>query len=676
MEHNQPGTELLAPYDLAERSPVDPETVQKAMEGDKDAFSALFMQTYRAMFFVVRRFLDRDEDIYDALQNGYIKAYKYLPRLRSPEAFSSWLKKTMENAARDIRSDIAAERNVFYEDSEEFIDEPTIDSAESSERRADIQEVLSRLDPQQARVLTLYYYDGMKLSEIAKMTDEPQSTVRSRFTQAKKMLVDQLKVKGIDKSLYGGSVSAMIAVCLRSLIGTDILSAATAQQMLDDVLKSRQTRLEVAAYKLLEAQRNRTILRAVSLLMALTVAITCLTVAFLNGIPWKWFSARPTIAQPDFSADEPDPSAAPEWAPSSAVEDTSEPISTRNSANSPDPEQPAPDAPASSDAGAAESKTSDVSASESSVSDADTFVPDYAPGQANTIGNISQCLSRNTGLVAKQGDWLYFAEGKSFSSLMKMKTDGSQKQRLASGNGSITCINVVGDWVYYCSAGIFRVRTDGKHGGERITDEYVDDLQVIGDTGYFHTRSGGSGITTHRVCKINMNTKEITKIHQITGGTLDFRLIANRDWLLYSDGARSVIVMNLKTGAKSTLSGGNYDFLLDGDRIYYLTKDYLVMKKCTDLDAAPQEIIYERDIHANRLLFFSPYSGGIWGYGATNSAWLVVSSSNKKFSWRFPDSLYANNLYHSFEDGYVYFYSADATLCRIRADGSDYHSFS
>lgn len=102
MEHNQPDKELVSAHNLTEKPSIELETVEKAMRGDKEAFSALFMQTYRSMYLVVRRFLERDEDIYDALQNGYIKAYKYLSRLQAPEAFVSWLKKTMENAARDI----------------------------------------------------------------------------------------------------------------------------------------------------------------------------------------------------------------------------------------------------------------------------------------------------------------------------------------------------------------------------------------------------------------------------------------------------------------------------------------------------------------------------------------------------------------------------------------------
>ena len=82
MEHNQPDNELVSAHSLTEKPSIELETVEKAMRGDKEAFSALFMQTYRSMYLVVRRFLERDEDIYDALQNGYIKAYKYRPGFR------------------------------------------------------------------------------------------------------------------------------------------------------------------------------------------------------------------------------------------------------------------------------------------------------------------------------------------------------------------------------------------------------------------------------------------------------------------------------------------------------------------------------------------------------------------------------------------------------------------
>lgn len=478
MEHNRPDNELVSAYSLAEKPAIELETVQKAMQGDKEAFSALFMQTYRTMFLVVRRFLARDEDIYDALQNGYTKAYKYLPRLQAPEAFLTWLKRTMENAARDIRANITG-RETAQEDIAEFADELTADDTEASERRADIQEVLDRLEPRQAEVLTLYYYDGMKLSEIARLLGEPQSTVRSRFAQAKKALVEQLKVKGIDKSLYSGSVSAMIAVCLRSLIGTDVLSAATAQQMLDDIVSGRQGRLGAAAYKLLEARRNRAILKAVSLLMALTVTVSCVTVALLNGFPWKGFSTLPAAGQPDISGNS-------EWSASSASGSTDrEGTATDNTAapsvsgGTTEAGQPASDASASSNASPTETVSTGTGSTGNAPSSPATttatepsaaFVPDYRPGKANTeMRNPAwRVVLGNTGreYLDWQDEWVYCF--RDVSGGYKFRRDGTGgKIPIRAPDGDMASSMVWGDWVYYTDTNLGkswlkRIRTDGK----------------------------------------------------------------------------------------------------------------------------------------------------------------------------------------------------------------------
>ena len=94
----------------------DREIVERAIAGDKDAFSALFRLTYQQMFFAARKILRRDEDIYDALQIGYIKAYKYIDRLNDPDKFVPWLYRIVENAAKDVYKDV-------YGQSEQMLDE-------------------------------------------------------------------------------------------------------------------------------------------------------------------------------------------------------------------------------------------------------------------------------------------------------------------------------------------------------------------------------------------------------------------------------------------------------------------------------------------------------------------------------------------------------------------------
>lgn len=673
MEHKEPDklpeNELVSAYGLTERPSTEVETVRQAMQGDKEAFSTLFMQTYRSMYQVVRGILQKDEDIYDALQNGYAKAYQYLPRLQAPEAFLIWLKKTMENTAKDIWS-VTTGREWAQDNMEEFADELTVEYSEASERRLDIQDVLSRLDPRQAEVLTLHYYDGMKLSEIARLLHEPASTVRSRFARAKKTLVEQLKIKGIDKSLYGGSLSTMIAVSLRSLIGTDVLSAATAQQMLDGILEGRQSHLGAAAYKILEAQRNRTILRAVSLLMALTVTVTCVTVALLNGFPWKWFSLPPVAGPAVLPAEGSEPpdifgetsfsgtgAGGTETAGPDGTTQSGQTVSDPSTSSMPGT-QPTTSLPSATSPDSAPTSTE-------STTSADSFVPDYEPGQANTVGNTPNNLGRNRGFVAKQADWLYFSEGNAYRVLMKMKTDGSQKQLIAENSHGFEYINVIGDWIYYCGNGIWRIRTDGSH-RELISSLNARHLHVIGNMAYFSVETIG-----YTIYKMNLDTQKTTTLKSNVAYS---PINVINDHLLYYD-QEQLQVLQLKTNKQYTLAACDIDFLVDGDLAYLTQGKQLISVDYTDPDTPLKTV----GSVSGGLLFVSPYQGGIIGCWPMNASFAypqIVSTSGTTLQWKSTVLADAGYNFYTFGDDYVYFYTPELTLHRARADGSGFQSFS
>lgn len=82
----------------------------------------------------------------------------------------------------------------------------------------------------------------------------------------------------------------------------------------------------------------------------------------------------------------------------------------------------------------------------------------------NTAGNIS-----NGGYAAIQGDWIYYGDMGLSSGLYKIKTDGTDWQRLSDDFASY--INVVGDWIYYHRKDddvivgrttlLYRIKTDG-----------------------------------------------------------------------------------------------------------------------------------------------------------------------------------------------------------------------
>ncbi len=278
---------LLYPEAMHSYEP-DVEVVRRAIDGDEDAFTELFNATYRRMFFVARKILSRDEDIYDALQTAYTKAYKYIKRVTTPETFTAWLTKIVENSAKDIWRDLHPNEEL----TDDIDEQPAPDISEDADRRVLIRRVLEEMDPRRAEVLALYYYDGLKLAEIAKVLNEPVSTVYSRLKAAKRELTDLLAQRGIDRSFYSGGFFSAIAVALRSVLGTDILSAAVAQKMVDEVLTGKPGRLDMAAAKLAERQRNKAILRIAGLLLLLVVVVALLTSAIFNG----WFGGGESSA--------------------------------------------------------------------------------------------------------------------------------------------------------------------------------------------------------------------------------------------------------------------------------------------------------------------------------------------------------------------------------------------
>ncbi len=102
-ESNDPGIRPFGVGNMTAET-VDPETVKQAQGGNKDAFSKLFWQTYRYVFGISRRYLRRDEDVYDAIQETYTNVYENLGKLKVPEAFVTWAGKIAATCARTMKS--------------------------------------------------------------------------------------------------------------------------------------------------------------------------------------------------------------------------------------------------------------------------------------------------------------------------------------------------------------------------------------------------------------------------------------------------------------------------------------------------------------------------------------------------------------------------------------------
>lgn len=170
---------------------------------DPNAFAELYLRHYRDVFrYCVRRLFDRHL-AEDATSTVFFKVMNGLDSFGGNAAgFRSWLLRIATNVANDrlreakrraalllkVASDARAETAVA-DDSDEDL----------AERKARLRQALLGLKPKYQAVITLRYFENMKLTEIAACLGESPSTVRTRLSRATARLRQKLKSVGSNR---------------------------------------------------------------------------------------------------------------------------------------------------------------------------------------------------------------------------------------------------------------------------------------------------------------------------------------------------------------------------------------------------------------------------------------------------------------------------------------------
>jgi RNA polymerase sigma-70 factor, ECF subfamily len=159
--------------------------VVAAQRGDTAAFAGLVRLYQRRAYAVARAIAATHEDAEDAVQEGFLHAYRALDRFRPEQPFGAWLHRIVANAALDI----TRRRKVRATDElPEAVASPFRDPAEASDLRACLDRALARLGERQRAVIVLHDVEGFKHAEIGAMLGIPEGTARSDLHHARAAL--------------------------------------------------------------------------------------------------------------------------------------------------------------------------------------------------------------------------------------------------------------------------------------------------------------------------------------------------------------------------------------------------------------------------------------------------------------------------------------------------------
>ena len=128
-------------------------------------------------------YVENEHDAMDALENMIVILYEKIDQLQKPESFYSWSKTILVNECRALlrkrKKIISLEQN----QTEQIVDESLIATDQYS-----FDELLTSLSPVQKEAVQMKYFLDYDFETIAKLTNVPVSTAKSRVFQALKKL--------------------------------------------------------------------------------------------------------------------------------------------------------------------------------------------------------------------------------------------------------------------------------------------------------------------------------------------------------------------------------------------------------------------------------------------------------------------------------------------------------
>lgn len=181
--------------------------LRAAQEGSTPAMERLLMRAQEVAYRFSQMVCGHAADADDAMQEALLKTYRYATRIREPEAFKTWLYRTVKNACL-----IGRRRRVNEPDYMLSLDDmmPGLDGEPhrfevvDPARRPDehainlalrrrLQSALASLPPPYRLIVFLREMEGLSTRQVAKVTGISEANVKTRLHRARLFLRQELE---------------------------------------------------------------------------------------------------------------------------------------------------------------------------------------------------------------------------------------------------------------------------------------------------------------------------------------------------------------------------------------------------------------------------------------------------------------------------------------------------
>lgn len=183
---------------------VDQALVERAQQGDKEAFGLLVAKYQRKLARLLSRLIRDPAEVEDVAQEAFIKAYRALPTFRGESAFYTWLYRIGVNTAKNYlvsqgrraptATEIGSDEAEGYGEGEQLRDINTPENVMLSKQIGEtVNQAMAALPEELRTAIMLREIEGLSYDEIARIMDCPIGTVRSRIFRAREAVAERLR---------------------------------------------------------------------------------------------------------------------------------------------------------------------------------------------------------------------------------------------------------------------------------------------------------------------------------------------------------------------------------------------------------------------------------------------------------------------------------------------------
>jgi RNA polymerase sigma-70 factor (ECF subfamily) len=171
---------------------TDRELADRCIRGDRSAHELLWKMYAGKMFTVCRRYFDDNEDAQDALQEGFIRVFRYLDQWQEQGQLGAWIRRVMVNTSLNMLKNKKAV--IVGIDSDQF-SELTDHSIQalSDLHQDDLIRLIQQMPAGYRTVFNLFAVEGFSHAEIAASLNVSENTSKTQYHKAKAWLKSKLE---------------------------------------------------------------------------------------------------------------------------------------------------------------------------------------------------------------------------------------------------------------------------------------------------------------------------------------------------------------------------------------------------------------------------------------------------------------------------------------------------